>query len=189
MRDSEMAVFLADDGSVKVVVDANEYTVWLSQQQIADLYGITKNNISIHMRNIFNNGELSRGSVVKKILTTATDGKRYNVTHYNLDAIISVGYRVNSKRATAFRIWATDKLRKYLVDGYVANQARLEQLGKILNIIGQSSNELLSGTASVLNKYMSSLKLLNEYDNGSLRISPKHKPNWTLTLALWHFGG
>ena len=70
----------------------------------------------------------------------------------------------------------------------MANQARLEQLGKILNIIGQSSNELLSGTASVLNKYMSSLKLLNEYDNGSLRISPKHKPNWTLTLgamALW----
>lgn len=127
--------------------------------------------------------------LLKKILTTATDGKRYNVTHYNLDAIISVGYRVNSKRATAFRIWATDKLRKYLVDGYVANQARLEQLGKILNIIGQSSNELLSGTASVLNKYMSSLKLLNEYDNGSLRISPKHKPNWTLTLALWHFGG
>lgn len=182
MRDSEMAVFLADDGSVKVVVDANENTVWLSQQQIADLYGTTKNNISIHMRNIFNNGELSRGSVVKKILTTATDGKRYNVTHYNLDAIISVGYRVNSKRATAFRIWATDKLRKYLVDGYVANQARLEQLGKILNIIGQSSNELLSGTASVLNKYMSSLKLLNEYDNGSLRISPRHKPNWTLTL-------
>ena len=63
MRDSEMAVFLADDGSVKVVVDANEYTVWLSQQQIADLYGTTKNNISIHMRNIFNNGELSRGSL------------------------------------------------------------------------------------------------------------------------------
>lgn len=182
MRNSEIAVFLADDGSVKVVVDANENTVWLSQQQIANLYGTTKNNISIHMRNIFNDGELSRGSVVKKILTTAADGKRYNVTHYNLDAIISVGYRVNSKRATAFRIWATDKLRKYLVDGYVANQARLEQLGKILNIIGQSSNELLSGTATVLNKYMSSLKLLNEYDNGSLRISPRHKPNWTLTL-------
>ena len=182
MRNSEIAVFLADDGSVKVVVDANENTVWLSQQQIANLYGTTKNNISIHMRNIFNDGELSRGSVVKKILTTAADGKRYNVTHYNLDAIISVGYRVNSKRATAFRIWATDKLRKYLVDGYVANQARLEQLGKMLNIIGQSSNELLSGTATVLNKYMSSLKLLNEYDNGSLRISPRHKPNWTLTL-------
>lgn len=182
MRNSEIAVFLADDGSVKVVVDANENTVWLSQQQIANLYGTTKNNISIHMRNIFNDGELSRGSVVKKILTTAADGKRYNVTHYNLDAIISVGYRVNSKRATAFRIWATDKLRKYLVDGYVANQARLEQLGKILNIIGQSSNELLSGTATVLNKYMSSLKLLNEYDNGSLRISPRRKPNWTLTL-------
>ena len=182
MRNSEIAVFLADDGSVKVVVDANENTVWLSQQQIANLYGTTKNNISIHMRNIFNDGELSRGSVVKKILTTAADGKRYNVTHYNLDTIISVGYRVNSKRATAFRIWATDKLRKYLVDGYVANQARLGQLGKILNIIGQSSNELLSGTATVLNKYMSSLKLLNEYDNGSLRISPRHKPNWTLTL-------
>lgn len=170
--------------SVQLLVTGNN--IWMTQKAIAELFGTAVSTVNYHIKEIYKSGELDEASTIRKIRIVRMEGRREVARwqqSYDLDTIISVGYRVNSKRATAFRIWATDKLRKYLVDGYVANQARLEQLGKILNIIGQSSNELLSGTATVLNKYMSSLKLLNEYDNGSLRISPKHKPNWTLTLG------
>ena len=108
-----------EDVVLEVKLDKN--TIWLSQQQIADLFGVQKSAISKHMKNIFGTGELVREQVVSKMETTASDGKRYKVDYYNLDLILSVGYRVNSRNATQFRIWATSVLRDYLLRGYSIN--------------------------------------------------------------------
>ena len=100
-------IYVSKNGKVKVDVNINNDDVWMSQELMAKLYDTTKNNISMHLKNIFEEGELNKDSVVKKFLTTASDGKKYNVIHYNLDAIIAVGYRINSKKATDFRIWTS----------------------------------------------------------------------------------
>ena len=101
-------------------------TLWLTQKLIADLFATTKQNVSTHLKRIFDDGELLEESVVKDFFTTATDGKSYKTKHYNLDAIIAVGYRVNSKRATAFRQWATSVLREYIIKGFVLDDERLK---------------------------------------------------------------
>lgn len=102
-------------------------TVWLNQKQMASLFEQTKQNIRLHINNCFSEGELLESSVVKESLTTAADGKKYRTKYYNLDIIISVGYRVKSKRGTQFRQWATQRLRDYLVEGYAINRKRLEE--------------------------------------------------------------
>lgn len=101
-------------------------TIWLPQQRIAELFGTTKQNVSLHLKNIFESGELEEDSVVKDFLTTANDGKNYQTKHYNLDAIISVGYRVNSTQATHFRIWATNILKEYIIKGFAMDDERLK---------------------------------------------------------------
>jgi len=106
-RFSDIIFYSSPEGSVKVEVIFNDETFWLSQKRMAELFGVEVPAISKHLRNIFLEGELSENSVVSKMETTAADGKNYNTTFYNLDAIIAVGYRVNSKQATQFRIWAT----------------------------------------------------------------------------------
>ena len=109
----QFLVYRAEDGRVQIDVRLENETVWLTQQHMADLFQTTKQNVSLHLQNIFKEGELSEISVVKDSLTTATDGKSYTKKFYNLDAIISVGYRVKSAVATRFRIWATQKLREF----------------------------------------------------------------------------
>ncbi|WP_082121513.1 virulence RhuM family protein [Endomicrobium proavitum] len=111
----------------RIEVKLEENTLWLTQHQIAELFETTKQNISLHAINIFKDGELAKISVVKDFLTTATDGKSYNTKFYNLDMIISVGYRVKSVKATQFRIWATNVLKKHLIDGYTINGKRLQE--------------------------------------------------------------
>ena len=101
-------------------------TLWLTQKLIADLFATTKQNVSTHLKRSFDDGELLEESVVKDFFTTATDGKSYKTKHYNLDAIIAVGYRVNSKRATAFRQWATSVLREYIIKGFGLADDRLK---------------------------------------------------------------
>lgn len=108
---NNMLIYVSKDRLVKVDVNLQNEDIWMSQDVMANLYGTTKNNISMHLKNIFNEGELDSKSVVKKFLTTASDNKKYNISHYNLDAIIAVGYRINSKKATDFRIWATRILK------------------------------------------------------------------------------
>ena len=127
---NDMLIYTSKDGTVKVDVSLENENIWMSQDTMANLYGTTKNNISIHMKNIFDEGELQKDSVVKKILTTASDGKKYNVMHYNLDAIIAVGYRINSKKATEFRIWATKVLKEYIIKGFSLNDERLKNNGE-----------------------------------------------------------
>ena len=126
---NNMLIYLSNDGNIKVDVNIQNEDIWMSQDVMANLYDTTKNNISMHLKNIFDEGELQKNSVVKKFLTTANDGKNYNVLHYNLDAIIAVGYRINSKKATEFRIWATKVLKEYMVCGFALNDERLKNNG------------------------------------------------------------
>ena len=126
---NNMLIYVSKDGNIKVDVNVQNEDIWMSQDIMANLYDTTKNNISMHLKNIFDEGELQKDSVVKKFLTTASDGKNYNVLHYNLDAIIAVGYRINSKKATDFRIWATKVLKEYMTKGFALNDERLKNNG------------------------------------------------------------
>jgi hypothetical protein len=123
---SQIIIYKTETGETKIDVRFDGETVWLSQNSLADLFQTTKQNISQHIKNVFEDGELEPHSVVKDFLTTAVDGKNYTVNHYNLDLIISVGYRVKSSIATAFRQWATQKLKEYIVKGFVMDDERLK---------------------------------------------------------------
>lgn len=129
-------------GKVELRADIEKDTIWATQDQIGRLFETTKQNVGLHFKSIFKTEELKEDSVVKESFTTAADGKRYKVNFYNLDAIIAVGYRVNSKKATQFRIWATGILRDYLVNGYALNgrtlvrsEEKLEGLHEALALI------------------------------------------------------
>ena len=163
---------------VNLEVKLEEETVWLNQTQMAHLFQKTKQNISLHINNIFKEGELSRNSVVKDYLTTASDSKNYLTQYYNLDVIISVGYRVKSKRGTQFRIWANKILKNYLVNGYALNQKRLIETSQKLNevtenlkLLGRivkeqklSENENLA-FLNLISDYAFALDLLDKYDH------------------------
>lgn len=123
---AEIILYQSEGANVPVQVRYMNETLWMPQREIADLFGTSKQTISYHMGNIFGDGELDKESVVKEILTTASDGKNYRVMFYNLDAIIAVGYRVNSMQATRFRQWATATLKEYIVKGFVLNDDMLK---------------------------------------------------------------
>jgi hypothetical protein len=127
MTKGDIIIYQADDQSSVMEVRLEDDTVWLTQAQMLDLFCATKQNISLHINNVFNEGELLREAVVKEYLTTASDGKKYKTKFYNLDVIISVGYRVKSIRGTQFRIWANKVLKTYLLEGYAVNK-RIERL-------------------------------------------------------------
>ncbi|MCD6564827.1 MAG: virulence RhuM family protein [Bacteroidales bacterium] len=129
MTNSEILLYQTEDGQTKIDVRLEEETVWLGQKQMVELFQTTKQNVSLHIRNIFKEGELDEISVVKDYLTTASDGKQYSTNYYNLDVVISVGYRVKSHRGTQFRIWATKQLREYLIKGFVLDDEKLKETG------------------------------------------------------------
>ncbi len=122
----EIIIYQTEGGNTKIEVLLENETVWLNQNQILELFQTTKQNVSLHIKNIFKEEELSENSVVKEYLTTANDGKNYKTKYYNLDVIISVGYRVKSHRGTQFRIWATQQLKEYLIKGFVLDDKRLK---------------------------------------------------------------
>jgi hypothetical protein len=126
---SNLLIYQTQDGSTKIQVQLTDNTVWLTQADMVELFQTTKQNISLHIKNIFAEGELEENSVVKEYLTTAADGKNYRTKGYNLDVIISVGYRVKSLRGTQFRIWATERLREYLIKGFTMNDDLLKKGG------------------------------------------------------------
>lgn len=130
MQDNgSIIVYVDDNGKPQVDVRFQDETVWLTQAQLAELYQSSKANVSEHIKNIFDEGELDKNSVVRKFRTTASDGKNYEVNYYNLDMIISLGYRIKSNIATKFRIWATDRLREYITKGFIIDSERLKNLG------------------------------------------------------------
>jgi hypothetical protein len=126
---SEIIIYQAPDGVTKIETTLEDETVWLTNLQLSQLFDVTKSTISEHIKNIFDEGELEYNSVVRKFRTTATDGKIYNMEHYNLDMIISLGYRINSVVATRFRQWATALLKEYIVKGFAMDDERLKSLG------------------------------------------------------------
>ena len=176
----------ADQPAVDVRLEGE--TVWLSQRQMAELFDVDVRTISEHLSNVFSSGELEKEATIRKFRIVRHEGTR-NVTrsveHYNLDAIISVGYRVKSATATQFRIWATKRLREYLVQGYSINQQRLEQLGQIVEVMARADNHLVAGTGEVLSAYIPSLQTLRDYDEGTLSASEStgNAPVWQLTHA------
>lgn len=178
MTNSNIAFYQSADGRIQLDVSLERDTVWLSLDQMALLFGRDKSVVSRHIRNIFSEGELVREAVVAKNATTATDGKLYQVDYYNLDAIISVGYRVSSSRATQFRQWATHTLRQHLVDGYTLNQRRLRERGiefeQAVDLLSRTlvNQQLVSdegqAVLGVISDYARSWSLLQRYDEQSL---------------------
>ena len=126
----EFLLYQTEDGKARIECRFAGESLWLSQAFMAELFQTSKQNISLHLKNLFEEGELDENRVVKEYLTTVPDGKNYRVSHYNLDAILAVGYRVRSPRGTQFRIWATERLRDYLVKGF-AMLAGIEQLQRL----------------------------------------------------------
>ncbi len=185
---AQLVIYEPDDASRPVEVRLERETVWLSLNQMAELFERDKSVISRHLRNVFVSGELAREAVVAKNATTAADGKTYQIEHFNLDAIISVGYRVNSKRGTQFRIWATRTLHEHLVQGFTFNERRLAERGlqearqtlnllvstlqnqALVNDTGRAVLELITG-------YADTWRLLLEYDEDRLVLPPGAKPS------------
>jgi len=163
-------------------VQFKEETVWLTQSQMVLLFQKTKQNISLHINNIFKEGELRKKSVVKESLTTANDRKKYKTTYYNLDVIISVGYRIKSKQGTRFRIWATHILTQHLIEGYTINEKRLKkqeqkylELKNDVALIGSvvQGKDLLveaKGLVQVILEYTRALDILDDFDRGKLSL-------------------
>ena len=169
-------IIIFENQDVKLEVNMKDETVWLNLEQMTRLFGRDKSVISRHIRNIFSEGELEHNSVVAKFATTASDGKTYNVDYYNLDMIISVGYRVKSQNGIAFRKWATKILKDYMLKGYAANQKRLEYLEKTIKLIDIANriDERLEGNDAkeilkVIGSYSKALDLLDDYDHRTLK--------------------
>ncbi|MFR2480898.1 MAG: RhuM family protein [Bifidobacterium longum] len=143
----------------------DEDTVWLNRQQLALLFGRDIKTIGKHIGNALRE-ELNGFSVVAEFATTASDGKTYQVEHYNLDMILSVGYRVKSKEGIYFRRWANSVLKQHLVDGYIINRKQLDALHAVVKVLSRSTEPEIAGTAEILERYLPSLVLLNDYGTG-----------------------
>lgn len=180
----ELILYRADDGQAMVNVRLKDETVWLSQKQMGELFNRDYKTISKHINNIFREGELVRESVVANFATTATDGKNYQVSHYNLDVIISVGYRVKSKRGTQFRIWATSVLKDHLIKGYSLNQKRLaeksiDEARQMMTLLANTleHHHLVAdegkAVLQIVQEYAKSWRLLWQYDEDTLPLKYK----------------
>lgn len=185
--ENKIVLYKSPSGKIDLKVSFDGKTVWLTQDQTALVFGVNRPAITKHLKNIFESGELKENSVCSKMELTADDGKKYNTKIYNLDAIISVGYRVNSLKATQFRIWATNVLKKYLTKGYVVNKKRILQQKKIfkefknsIDFITSKSkfDQLKTETDSLLDlisDYTNSIYLLTKYDENKLNLDGLNK--------------
>ncbi len=179
---SEIELYESASGEVVLEVRADQDTVWLTRQQLAQLFGRDIKTIGKHIANA-RREELDGMAVVAKFATTASDGKTYQVESFNLDMILSVGYRVKSAEGVHFRRWANDVLRRYLIDGVAKNERRLAEIGQIVSILARSPDQLASGIAEVVGAYLPGLVLLHDYDEGTVLTTPSAVPSWELTLA------
>lgn len=178
-NNSEIEIYQSPDGNTEVQVTFDNDTVWLSLTQMAELFGRDKSVVSRHLRNIYKEGELEKAATIAKNATVQIEGQREikrDIEFYNLDAIISVGYRVNSKQGTQFRIWATNKLKEYLVYGYAINQTRLEQTNQEVQVLRagiQILGRVIEEKAQEeglgwLTKFTKGLTLLDDFDHERL---------------------
>ena len=172
---NKIEIYQNNNGEIEFKGDLVQETIWASLDQIAQLFNRDKSGISRHIKNIFNSGELDRNSVVAKIATTASDDKTYQVEYFNLDMIISIGYRVDSKEATNFRKWATKVLKKYITNGYAINENKVKNTKELLNNLKQTIDFLSTKQIgqekeilTLLNTYTKTLSLLENYDKASI---------------------
>ncbi len=170
---SEIVIYAAQDGHVELDVSLADETVWLSMNQMVQLFGRDKSVISRHLNNIFKINELERDSVVANFATTATDGKSYQVDYYNLDVIISVGYRVNSKKGVQFRKWASQVLKEHLIRGYTTYDKRLSERGV----------RELQQTVELLQKTLVHHDLVNDLGQEAIQLILAYTKTWDLLLA------
>ncbi len=177
MVEKQIDIYTSTDG-VEVAVILDEETVWATQRQMSELFNTTPQNITLHLKRVYEEGEISEKATCKEYLQVQKEGQRQvkrKQQVYNLDAILSVGYRINSKRGTQFRQWATQRLKDYLVKGYAINQKRLDELGKLVQLIensGKTENLQLQeakGLLEILGNYTKSFVLLNQYDSQNLK--------------------
>jgi len=179
MEDQNVILYTDEQGHVSLEVTLEHETLWLNQAQMAELFGTKQPAISKHLSNIFKSGELNKNSVHSILEYTASDGKTYETSFYNLDAVLSVGYRVNSKNATQFRIWASKILKEYLIKGYALNHQRinaqsLNKLTATMELVRKSieSKEVSSneakGLLDIINNYAKTWALLQGYDSDAL---------------------
>ena len=172
MEKNEIVLFESRDGAVTLPVSVRDESVWLTRMQMADLFDVTPQNITIHLKKVYAAGELEREATSKDFLRVQTEGGRQitrSVNCYSLDAIISVGYRVNSTRATQFRIWATRILKDYIVRGYAINRERMRQLGQTVEVMKRVANSLdTTQVLDVVQTYSAALDLLDGYDHQTI---------------------
>ncbi|WP_197697711.1 virulence RhuM family protein [Legionella waltersii] len=170
---SEIVIYTAKNGQIEIDVNLANETVWLTLNQMTQLFGRDKSVISRHLNNVFKIDELDKDSVVANFATTASDGKTYQVDYYNLDAIISVGYRVNSKEGVQFRKWASNILKEHLIHGYTTNEKRLNQQGI----------DELQQTVELLQKTLINQHLVNDLGREAIQIILAYTKTWNLLLA------
>lgn len=182
-KKQQVVIYQTKDGSTPLEIQLGQETLWLTQSQIADVFGTQRPAITKHFSNMFKNKELDLDSVSSILEHTAKDGKQYKTRFYNLDAVLSVGYRVNSKQATQFRLWASQVLKDYLVKGFAVNEKRLkektrqlEELKKVIQLQEKvSSNYPLQtneagGLLQIIAAYSNALELLDDYDHQRLKL-------------------
>ena len=179
MKKNELVIFETVDNAVKLEVPVNKETVWLTQAQMTELFNVDRTVITRHINNIFKEGELDKESNVQKMHIANSDKP---VSYYNLDVIISVGYRVKSKRGVEFRKWANSVLKQYIIQGYAVNHNRMAQLGEVIQIMKRTQNSLDSKQVlNVIQKYNEALELLDSYDHQTM-VRPKgNKATYELT--------
>ncbi|MBI2791141.1 MAG: virulence protein RhuM/Fic/DOC family protein [Gammaproteobacteria bacterium] len=170
---TQIVIYTAKDGHIELDVSLADETIWLSQQQMADLFGTKRQAITRHLRNIFNSNELDENLVCSILERTAADGKKYKTKFYNLDAIVSIGYRVNSQQATQFRIWATQVLKEHLIRGYTTYDKRLSEVGI----------RELQQTLELLQKTLVHHDLVNDLGQEAIQLILAYTKTWDLLLA------
>ncbi len=203
----EIVIYQTPDGETSIDVMLDQETVWLTRSQMEELFLSTRQNITTHIRNIFNEGELDPTATIKEALTVQQEGKRTiqrKVEQYSLDVIISVGYRVKSNRGTQFRIWANKILKAYLAKGYALNQKKLQETTERLEVLKRAvalitnvtatqplTGDEAEGLLKVLTDYTLALDVLDRYDHQTLEIegtSPKELFQITYPAGAWYFG-
>lgn len=195
-KNMEVAIYKDKNGEIEMNINVKKDSIWLSLNEIATLFERNKSTVSRHLNNIFRTDELNKNSVVAKNATTASDGKTYLIEYYNLDAILSVGYRVNSKKATQFRIWATKILKEYLLKGYSINQkllssqkSKFKELQMTIDFVEEKSKDKLLDQQthellSLIKDYTKSLKILEEYDKGKISKRKGNRPVFEIDVYM-----
>ena len=182
MDNNEIILFETEDRMISLPVMVKNETVWLNRNQLSELFERDIKTIGKHINNALKEELSGQNTVVAKFATTASDGKKYMVEHYNLDAIISIGYRVKSKRGIEFRRWANCVLKEYIIKGYAVNHNRMNQLNEVIRVMKRAENSLdAKQVLTVVERYSQALELLDAYDHQNMERPKGNKATYILT--------